>query len=119
MRDFLPHSLTLAYARACDFTSLPSWAILGEYDNGSASGAGRVEYIWLPTDDGNAIPIAMFRGARYCSRAITNQPVLLNTTTPMKFNLRFPGQFYSYYRNDLLGQCHIQRDSCFPACPGP
>ena len=50
-----------AYAEA----GIPSWAMLGEYDNGSASGAGRVEYIWLPTDDGSAIPIAMLRGSRY------------------------------------------------------
>jgi RHS repeat-associated protein len=44
---------------------IPSWAILGEYDNGSASGTGRIEYIWLPTEDGSAIPVAMFRGSRY------------------------------------------------------
>jgi RHS repeat-associated protein len=41
--------------------ALPSWALLGEYDNGSASGTGRAEYIWLPTDDG-AIPVGMFKG---------------------------------------------------------
>jgi RHS repeat-associated protein len=59
-----------AHARTCisqAAQSLPSWALLGEYDNGSASGAGRVEYIWLPTDDGSAIPVAMFRGSRYWS----------------------------------------------------
>ncbi len=42
---------------------LPSWAILGEYDNGSAAGAGRTEYIWLPTP-GGAIPVGMFRNGK-------------------------------------------------------
>ena len=44
---------------------LPSWAILGDYDNGSAAGAGRSEYIWLPTQDGNAIPVGLFRNGRF------------------------------------------------------
>ncbi|MEN9539460.1 MAG: hypothetical protein RLZZ126_1695, partial [Pseudomonadota bacterium] len=44
---------------------LPSWALLGEYNNGAATGSGRTEYIWLPTDDGQAIPVVMFRGSRY------------------------------------------------------
>jgi RHS repeat-associated protein len=43
---------------------LPSWAILGDYDNGSASGNGRSEYIWLPTGDG-AIPVGLFRNGRF------------------------------------------------------
>jgi RHS repeat-associated protein len=42
---------------------IPGWAILGEYDNGSAKGAGRSEYIWLPTKDG-AIPVGMFRNGK-------------------------------------------------------
>ncbi len=42
---------------------LPGWALLGEYDNGSAAGAGRTEYIWLPTPDG-AIPVGMFRNGK-------------------------------------------------------
>jgi RHS repeat-associated protein len=42
---------------------LPEWALLGEYDNGSASGAGRTEYIWLPTADG-ATPIGLYRGGK-------------------------------------------------------
>jgi RHS repeat-associated protein len=37
----------------------------GEYGNGGANSTGRTEYIWLPTDDGSAIPIAMFRSNRY------------------------------------------------------
>ena len=45
---------------------LPVWAVLGEYDNGSAKGAGRTEYLWLPTDDASqAIPVGMFRNGRF------------------------------------------------------
>jgi len=40
-------SVRMAYVYADE--ALPGWAILGDYDNGSASGAGRSEYIWLPT----------------------------------------------------------------------
>ncbi len=43
---------------------IPQWAILGEYDNGAAKGAGRSEYIWLPTPDG-AIPVGMFRNGNF------------------------------------------------------
>ena len=39
---------------------LPSWAFLGDYDNGSASGNARSEYIWLPTGEG-AIPVVLDR----------------------------------------------------------
>ena len=44
---------------------LPSWAVLGEFDNGSASGTGRTEYIWLPTEDGSAIPVGFYRNSRF------------------------------------------------------
>jgi len=44
--------------------NLPEWALLGEYDNGSASGAGRTEYVWLPTADG-AIPVGLYRGGKF------------------------------------------------------
>ena len=44
---------------------LPGWAVLGEYDNGSASGAGRTEYLWLPTEDGSAAPVGMFRNGKF------------------------------------------------------
>jgi RHS repeat-associated protein len=44
---------------------LPSWAVLGEYDNGSASGTGRTEYIWLPTEDGSAIPVGFYRNSKF------------------------------------------------------
>ncbi len=43
---------------------IPGWAIPGDYDNGSAMGAGRSEYIWLPTPDG-AIPVGMYRNGKY------------------------------------------------------
>lgn len=45
---------------------IPDWALLGEYDNGSASGKGRTEYIWLPVQ-GGAIPIGFYRGGRLYS----------------------------------------------------
>jgi YD repeat-containing protein len=44
---------------------LPSWALMGEYDNGSAAGKGRTEYIWLPTEDGQAIPVGIFRNGKF------------------------------------------------------
>jgi RHS repeat-associated protein len=45
--------------------SLPAWAMLAETGNGAANSSGRTEYIWLPTDDGSAIPVALFRNNRY------------------------------------------------------
>jgi len=44
---------------------IPNWALLGEYDNGSAQGKGRTEYLWLPTEDGSAIPLGMYRNGRF------------------------------------------------------
>jgi RHS repeat-associated protein len=38
--------------------------LLGEYDNGSARSKGSTEYIWLPTEQGQAIPIGMFRNGK-------------------------------------------------------
>lgn len=46
-------------------SEIPNWALLGEYDNGSAQGKGRTEYIWLPTDDGQAIPIGMYKNGKF------------------------------------------------------
>ena len=60
-----PLAQTVPKANALFLRASVSSKTVGEYDNGSASGAGRVEYIWLPTDDGSAIPIAMLRGSRY------------------------------------------------------
>lgn len=39
-------------------------SLLGEYDNGSANGKGSAEYIWLPTEDGSAIPVGMYRNGK-------------------------------------------------------
>ncbi len=44
---------------------LPSWALLGEYGNGGTSSTGRTEYLWLPTEDGSAIPVGMVRASKY------------------------------------------------------
>jgi RHS repeat-associated protein len=44
---------------------LPEYAMLGEYGNGGASSTGRTEYLWLPTDSGQAIPVGLFRGNRF------------------------------------------------------
>jgi hypothetical protein len=44
--------------------NLPSWALLGQYGNGGASNTGRTEYIWLPTQDGSAIPIGLYRSGK-------------------------------------------------------
>lgn len=46
-------------------SEIPSWALLGEYDNGSAKGKGRAEYIWLPTDDAQAIPIGLYKNGKF------------------------------------------------------
>jgi RHS repeat-associated protein len=43
---------------------IPGFALLGEYDNGSASGAGRTEYIWLPVGNGDVIPVGMYRNGK-------------------------------------------------------
>ena len=57
-------SVGTAFTYSDTDAQLPSWALLGEYDNGSASGSGRSEYIWLPTEDGSATPIGMYRSAK-------------------------------------------------------
>ena len=44
---------------------LPTWALLGEYGNGGSKSAGRLEVIWLPTEDGGAIPIGLYRNGRF------------------------------------------------------
>jgi RHS repeat-associated protein len=73
--DWLKKNFKWLYASAQANTSIgtayvygdgeiPSWALMGEYDNGSAKGAGRSEFIWLPTEDGSAIPIGMYRNGK-------------------------------------------------------
>ncbi|MES2785274.1 MAG: RHS repeat-associated core domain-containing protein [Pseudomonadota bacterium] len=44
---------------------IPEWAMLGEYDNGTAEGKGNTEYIWLPTEDGSAIPVGLYRNGQF------------------------------------------------------
>lgn len=46
--------------------------LLGEYDNGSAAGKGRTEYLWLPTEDpstgsgqATAVPIGIYRIGKF------------------------------------------------------
>ncbi len=51
---------------------LPAYVLMGEYDNGSASGTGRTEYIWLPTPDGSAQLMGIYRNGRFFS--IHNPP---------------------------------------------
>ena len=58
-------TLGQSYVYADSDAQLPSYAMLGEYGNGSASGTGRLEYIWLPTEDGQATPIGLFRSNRF------------------------------------------------------
>ena len=43
---------------------LPPWALLGEYGNGGSKSAGRLEILWLPTEDGSAIPVGLYRNGR-------------------------------------------------------
>jgi RHS repeat-associated protein len=43
--------------------NLPSYALLGEYCNG-ASGCVQQEYLWLPLDNGQAIPVGLLRSSR-------------------------------------------------------
>ena len=45
-------------------SAIPPWAILGDYDNGSAQGNGANEYIWLPLDDGSALPLGLYKGGK-------------------------------------------------------
>ena len=47
--------------------ALPGHALLGEYGNGgnaSAASGGSAEYIWLPTGDGQTVPVGVVRGGQ-------------------------------------------------------
>ena len=44
---------------------LPDWVLLGEYGNGGSKSAGRLEIVRLPTEDGDAIPIGLYRNGRF------------------------------------------------------
>ena len=53
---------TLGQAYVYDDAQLGSTPVLlGEYGNGGSNPAGRSEYIWLPTEDGQAIPIGLYK----------------------------------------------------------
>lgn len=39
--------------------------LLGEYDNGSAQGRGATEYIWLPTEQGQAILVGIYKNGSF------------------------------------------------------
>nr|WP_255429201.1 RHS repeat-associated core domain-containing protein [Ramlibacter albus] len=41
--------------------------MLGEYGNGSATGKGRTEYIWLPTENGGAVPVGVYLNGKLYS----------------------------------------------------
>jgi RHS repeat-associated protein len=60
-----------SYLYAEEGSSIPNWALLGEYGNGGANSTGRTEYLWLPTDAGGqanpAIPVGVFRGGQFYS----------------------------------------------------
>jgi RHS repeat-associated protein len=43
---------------------IPGWALLGEYNNGSPQAGPTTEYVWLPTEDGQAIPVGMLRNGQ-------------------------------------------------------
>ncbi|MBC5765647.1 RHS repeat-associated core domain-containing protein [Ramlibacter albus] len=43
---------------------MPEWALLGHYGNGSATGKGNAEYIWIPTGNGTAVPVAVYSNGK-------------------------------------------------------
>ena len=70
--DWLTKNFQWMYAAAQANTSVGTAYVydedanlLGEYDNGSATAKGRQEYIWLPTDSGQAIPIGLYKNGRF------------------------------------------------------
>jgi RHS repeat-associated protein len=60
-------TLGQSYVYADSASQLPGYALLGEYGNGGASSSGRLEYIWLPTEDGSAdaVPIGLYRNGKF------------------------------------------------------
>jgi RHS repeat-associated protein len=118
---------------------LQSYNLLGEYGNGGSNSAGRMEYIYLPTETGAAQLIGLYKNNRFYAvhtdhlgtprqinddmnkvvwqwaysafgdnqptgvltattnpkAALTNQPTLLQATSPrLAVNLRYPGQYW-------------------------
>jgi RHS repeat-associated protein len=131
---------------------LQSYNLLGEYGNGGSNSAGRMEYIYLPTETGAAQLIGLYKNNRFYAvhtdhlgtprqinddmnkvvwqwaysafgdnqptgvltattnpkAALTNQPTLLQATSPrLTVNLRYAGQYwdeeaklsYNYFRS--------------------
>lgn len=57
---------TLGQSYLFDDASLgDSPSLLGEYGNGGTKSSGRVEYIWLPTESGQAQLIGLYKGGRF------------------------------------------------------
>ncbi len=55
---------TLGQAYVYDDGQLGSTpTLLAEYGNGGSNAVGRIEYLWLPTESGQAIPIGQHRGS--------------------------------------------------------
>ena len=48
-------------------STLPAWALLGEYGNGGNITTAPTEYIWMPTEDNTPILVAFYRGGRLYS----------------------------------------------------
>ncbi|MBC7706264.1 MAG: hypothetical protein H7274_20225, partial [Rhodoferax sp.] len=57
-------SIGTAYIYGGD-NELPAYALLAELDNGSAVSKGRTEYIYLPTQDGSATLVGLYRGGKF------------------------------------------------------
>ena len=58
-------TLGQSYVYADSGSQLPGYALLGEYGNGGASSSGRLEYIWLPTEGGDAVPIGLLKNGNF------------------------------------------------------
>ena len=48
-------------------STLPAWALLGEYGNGGNITTAPTEYIWMPTEDNTPILVAFYRAGRLYS----------------------------------------------------
>ena len=58
-----PANATLGQSYVYDDRPTPN--LLGEYGNGGSQSKGGTEYIWLPTEDGQSLPVGLYRGARF------------------------------------------------------
>ena len=103
---------------------VPAWALLGEYDGGSVRGEGDAEYIWLPTEDGGAIAVGMWRRERLLAihtdglgspRQVTDPEGRLlwqwpysgfGELGPMEAQIRLPLRFPGQYADAETGWVH-------------